>query len=73
MHNVFGRIILAYHRDISVLVGMGYGLDVSGLLTDRGKRLFSNPHSIQAGSGAHTFSYLMGIGGHFRGGKTSRA
>jgi hypothetical protein len=62
---------LAYHLDISVLIAMAYGLEVHGSITGRGRGLYSNPHSIQAGFGACAVSYLMDIGGHFLVGKAA--
>jgi hypothetical protein len=56
---------LYYHNtgiSQSVLTAMGYAPEVHSLFTGRGKKYFSNPHSIRTGYGAHIISYLMSTG-----------
>jgi hypothetical protein len=50
----------------------GYGPDDRGCISDRGNDgIFSLPHHVQTGSGAHPASYPMGTGDSYSGGKVS--
>jgi hypothetical protein len=51
---------------------MGFGLDGPGSIPGRGK-IFLLLHIVQAGSGVHPASYLMGIGSSFPGSKAAEA
>jgi hypothetical protein len=61
------------HRDNSVGIATGYGLDDrgSGVRFPVGAGNFSLHHCFQNGSGAQPAYYPMGTGGSFPGGKAS--
>jgi hypothetical protein len=52
----------------------GYGLDLPGYDSrEKGeKKVVSQIHSVQIGTGAHKISYALGTGGSFSGGQNSR-
>jgi hypothetical protein len=63
------------HRDSSVGIALGYGLDDRGSTVRFPVRAgrFSLHHSVKNGSGAHPASYAMGTRGCFPGGKAAGA
>jgi hypothetical protein len=65
------------HRNSSVGIALGYGLDDRGsrvrLTGGGGSGNFSLHHRVHKGSGAHPASYPMGTEGSFPGGKATGA
>jgi hypothetical protein len=68
-------IIYMLHRDSSVGIALGYGLDDRGcgVRFPAGAGNFSLHHSVQNGSGSHPASYLMDTRGSFPVGKPAGA